>query len=167
MSPRPRKWRQCRWLENEIVFKPVGMPAHDLPIVHLAADEVEALRLCDVEGLSQEEAGEKMGVSRGTIQRIVKDARQKLVRALTDGVMIALAGGSPGKEAEMPNQDGTGPAGRGAGKGRGLGPCGGGKGQGRGQGRGQGGGQGQGGGPGRGQGQGGRQGRRGPNNTEK
>jgi len=53
--------------------------------VHLYQDELEALRLCDGEGLTQEEAGVKMGVSRGTIQRIITLARKKTATALTEG----------------------------------------------------------------------------------
>ncbi|MBT0159959.1 DUF134 domain-containing protein [Candidatus Bathyarchaeota archaeon A05DMB-2] len=47
--------------------------------------EIEALRLVDLEGLSQEEAGERMGVSRGTIWRLVQSARKKTAQALTEG----------------------------------------------------------------------------------
>ena len=53
--------------------------------MHLYQDELEALRLCDGEGLTQEEAGVKMGVSRGTIQRIITLARKKTATALTEG----------------------------------------------------------------------------------
>ena len=47
--------------------------------------EVEALRLVDLEGLSQEAAGMKMGVSRGTIWRLLQSARRKVAQALTEG----------------------------------------------------------------------------------
>ena len=47
--------------------------------------ELESLRLVDLEGLSQEEAGERMGVSRGTIWRLVQSARKKTAQALTAG----------------------------------------------------------------------------------
>jgi len=47
--------------------------------------EVEALRLVDLEGLSQEEAGLEMGVSRGTIWRFLQSARKKVTQALTEG----------------------------------------------------------------------------------
>ncbi len=51
-------------------------------------DEMEVLRLCDMEGLTQEEAGQSMGVSRGTIQRIITVARRKVATALTRGNAI-------------------------------------------------------------------------------
>jgi len=46
--------------------------------------EVEALRLVDLEGLSQEEAGKEMGVSRGTVWRLLQSARRKVAQALTE-----------------------------------------------------------------------------------
>lgn len=53
--------------------------------VELFRDEMEALRLCDREGMTQEEAGQKMGVSRGTIQRIITIARRKTAEAISEG----------------------------------------------------------------------------------
>lgn len=48
----------------------------------IPVDEFEAMRLCDVEGLTQEEAGERMGVSRGTVQRLVQQGRRRLIDAI-------------------------------------------------------------------------------------
>jgi hypothetical protein len=53
--------------------------------------EVEALRLVDLEGLSQEEAGIEMGVSRGTIWRLVQSARRKVAQTLTEGRPLTVA----------------------------------------------------------------------------
>jgi predicted DNA-binding protein (UPF0251 family) len=47
--------------------------------------EVEAFRLVDREGMSQEEAGQKMGISRGTIWRLLQNARRKTAQALSEG----------------------------------------------------------------------------------
>ncbi len=52
--------------------------------------ELETLRLVDLEGLSQEEAGVKMGVSRGTIWRLLQEARRKVVHALIEGRRIQI-----------------------------------------------------------------------------
>ena len=46
--------------------------------------------MCDSEGLTQEEAGLKMGVSRGTIQRIITLARKKTATALTEGCALVF-----------------------------------------------------------------------------
>jgi len=53
--------------------------------------ELETLRLVDLEGLSQEEAGVKMGVSRGTIWRLLQEARRKVTQALTEGRRIQIS----------------------------------------------------------------------------
>ena len=53
--------------------------------------ELEALRLVDLEGLSQEEAGKRMGVSRGTIWRLVQRARKKTAQALTTGRPLEIS----------------------------------------------------------------------------
>lgn len=54
----------------------------ELDVVELRLSELEALRLCDLEGLDQEQAGTRMGVSRGTVQRLLKSARAKVVACL-------------------------------------------------------------------------------------
>ena len=71
------------------VFSPVGPPTNVEP-VYLEPAELEALRLVDQEGLSQEEAGERMGISRGTIWRLLQTARKKLAQALTEGRPIQI-----------------------------------------------------------------------------
>ena len=58
--------------------------------VYLDPAELEALRLVDLQGMSQDEAGEKMGVSRGTIWRLLQTGRKKVVQALTEGRQILL-----------------------------------------------------------------------------
>jgi predicted DNA-binding protein (UPF0251 family) len=57
----------------------------ELKQIVLSRDELEALKLCDLDDLTQEQAGRKMGVSRGTIQRILAAARKKAAEALTRG----------------------------------------------------------------------------------
>ncbi|MCP3887621.1 MAG: DUF134 domain-containing protein [Desulfobulbaceae bacterium] len=88
MSPRPKKIRNCQGKFCGKAFKPTGVPITEIQQVELYRDELEALRLCDGEGMTQEEAGQSMGVSRGTIQRIITVARKKTSRALTDGHAI-------------------------------------------------------------------------------
>ena len=48
----------------------------------LTLDQFEAMRLCDLEGLEQTEAGERMGVSRGTVQRLLYSGRRQIVEAI-------------------------------------------------------------------------------------
>lgn len=85
MSPRPKKTRNCQGRFCGRAFKPTGTPLTELKQIELHRDELEALRLCDGEGMTQEEAGQSMGVSRGTIQRIITIARKKTATALTSG----------------------------------------------------------------------------------
>jgi uncharacterized protein len=58
--------------------------------IELLRDEVETLKLCDMAGLTQVEAGRKMGISRGTVQRILTGARQKVAEALVTGAALVF-----------------------------------------------------------------------------
>jgi predicted DNA-binding protein (UPF0251 family) len=53
--------------------------------------EVEALRLVDLEGLSQEAAGREMGISRGTVWRLLQSARRKVSQALIEGRPLTVS----------------------------------------------------------------------------
>jgi len=68
---------------NVKIFKPEP-EGHGDPI-QLELAELEALRLVDLESLSQEAAGEAMGVSRGTVWRLLQGGRVKIVTALVEG----------------------------------------------------------------------------------
>ena len=63
-------------------------------LILLTMDEFEALRLADLECHSQEEAANKMGISRPTFGRIIESARSKVARALVEGCRIEITGGS-------------------------------------------------------------------------
>jgi predicted DNA-binding protein (UPF0251 family) len=62
---------------------------HGEPI-QLDLAELEAVRLVDMEDLSQEAAGEAMGVSRGTIWRLLQSGRRKTVTALVEGRILTI-----------------------------------------------------------------------------
>lgn len=66
----------------------------ELETVALRLDEFEAMRLCDLDGLDQEAAGQRMGVSRGTVQRLVQAGRAKLLRALVDSSALVIEKGA-------------------------------------------------------------------------
>jgi predicted DNA-binding protein (UPF0251 family) len=55
------------------------------PPIFMTYEEFEALRLVDYEGLTQEEAGKRMGVSRGTVWRALNSARKKIAQMLVEG----------------------------------------------------------------------------------
>jgi predicted DNA-binding protein (UPF0251 family) len=65
-------------------------PPRGLEPILLELAELEAFRLVDLEGLSQEEAGQRMGVSRGTVWRLVQRARRKTAQALSEGRPIYI-----------------------------------------------------------------------------
>jgi len=90
---RPIKPR-CIGAEPEAYyFKPRGVPLRELEQVVLALDEVEALRLKNLEELDQTEAAKKMGVSQSTFQRILVSANRKTADALLNGKVIKIEGG--------------------------------------------------------------------------
>lgn len=92
--PRPRKRRRVWHEPKPAIFKPVGVPLNQLKEITLLHEELEALRLVDLEGRYQESAAEQMNVSRSTLQRIVNEARTKVVQALTEGAALHIEGGS-------------------------------------------------------------------------
>ena len=75
---RPPKMRFVQMAPGAVYYKPQGVPLRVLAESVLGLDELEALRLADLEGLSQEETGEQMGVSRQTVGRILEEARSEL-----------------------------------------------------------------------------------------
>lgn len=91
--PRPCKPRRCRAYDGDRVFKPRSIPMARLEQVRLELGELEALRLCDLEGLDQEAAGRRMGVSRGTVQRLLKHGRSQVIRALLDPAALLIEKG--------------------------------------------------------------------------
>ena len=65
----------------------------ELDEVRLTVDEREAIRLSDLIGLSHEEAGRRMGVSRATFGRIIQRARKAIADAIINGKAINVEGG--------------------------------------------------------------------------
>ena len=122
--PRPCCLRHIDVNPCAVYFKPAGVPVRMLEEVILTLDELESLRLADFDGLYQEQAAEKMHISRPTFSRVVEQARRKVADALIHGKALRLEGGAVVMKGDetMPGKDGTGPMGGGRGMGRG--PCG-------------------------------------------
>ncbi|MDH7576836.1 MAG: DUF134 domain-containing protein [Bacillota bacterium] len=91
--PRRRRRRWVRFLPPETFFKPAGIPLRELEEIHLSVEELEALRLKDLEGLDQEACAAQMGISRTTFQRVLYAARSKITEALVKGKAIRIEGG--------------------------------------------------------------------------
>ncbi len=109
MRGRPKRMRFVRFNPEINYFKPAGVPLRQLSEEILALDEVEAIRLSDLENLDQEKASQQMGISRITYLRILHSAHNKIARSLIYGKALRMKGG----DIIMPNFDGTGPTGQG------------------------------------------------------
>ena len=88
--PRPRKHRCCHRYAADRVYKPQGIPLREIDTTSISLDQFEAMRLCDAEQMDQEAAGEKMGVSRGTVQRLLYGARKQIVEAILHNHAIVI-----------------------------------------------------------------------------
>jgi len=91
---RPKKHRMVAFNPDISYFKPRGIPMRDLSEVRLTVDEREAIRLADLLGMSHEEAGRQMHVSRATFGRIIQQARKVVADALINGKAINVEGGN-------------------------------------------------------------------------
>ena len=76
------------------MFRPAGIPIRKSEIIQVSLDEFEAIRLADVEGMRHEDAAEKMGTSRPTLNRILNSARKKVGTALTESRPLVVEGGN-------------------------------------------------------------------------
>lgn len=92
--PRPQQNRKIASPPIMKGFKPFGIPRSAIESIVLKFDEYEAIRLLDYEGMMQEEAAEKMNVSRPTLTRIYENARRTIAKALVEGKMIFIEGGN-------------------------------------------------------------------------
>ncbi|MDF1497341.1 MAG: DUF134 domain-containing protein [Patescibacteria group bacterium] len=88
--PRPRLGRRIRFDPHVTFFKPQGVPMRLLEIVELSHEEVEALRLKNVEELDQVDCAKKMKTSQSTFQRILSSAYKKISQALIEGKAIKI-----------------------------------------------------------------------------
>ncbi|MFH1412996.1 MAG: DUF134 domain-containing protein [bacterium] len=88
--PRPRLRRRIRFNPEITYFKPQGVPLRMLEVVELTNEELEALRLKNIEKLDQNESAEKMNTSQSTFQRILMSAYEKIAKALIKGQAIRI-----------------------------------------------------------------------------
>jgi len=90
---RPINCRRVSSMPQSDYFKPRGIPLSMLEEVVLTVDEFEAVRLADLESLYQEQAAQKMNVSRQTFGRIIESAHKKVAEALVQGKALRIEGG--------------------------------------------------------------------------
>ena len=88
--PRPRLYRRIRFDPNVTYFKPQGIPMRFLKTIDLTVEELESLRLKNIEGLDQNECAKQMKTSQSTFQRILSSAYKKISEALVEGKAIRI-----------------------------------------------------------------------------
>jgi len=88
--PRPRIPRCLRFKPNVYYFKPQGIPLRHLEEIVLLPDELETLKLHEVDGLEQIEAAKKMKISQPTFARILGRAHKKISEAIIKGKAIKI-----------------------------------------------------------------------------
>lgn len=108
--PRPRKRRVLTRAPRPAIYKPAGIALRDLRQVKLLPEELEALRLADLNGLTQAQAAESMGVSRSTFQRTLERAHRHVALALAEGFALRIVEST--HDVVTPRADPTNPAGR-------------------------------------------------------
>jgi predicted DNA-binding protein (UPF0251 family) len=91
---RPKCPRRVEQTPEVTYFKPRGVPLPELEVVSLTIEELEALRLVDLENLQQEDAASKVGISRRAFWEDLKSARMKVAMALSEGKAIEIKGGN-------------------------------------------------------------------------
>lgn len=92
--PRKKCIRHIADIPDIKYYKPAGVPVRDLYEVVMHLDEIEAIKLADLEKNYQEEAAKKMNISRQTFGRIIEEAHQKIADALINGKAIRIEGGN-------------------------------------------------------------------------
>jgi predicted DNA-binding protein (UPF0251 family)/predicted Fe-Mo cluster-binding NifX family protein len=92
--PRPTCPRNVGFLPGVTYFKPAGVRIAGLKEVVLGHDEIEAIRLKNLQGLSQEEAAEQMNVSQPTLHRLLASAYNKMTDAIVNGKGLRIEGGN-------------------------------------------------------------------------
>ena len=92
--PRPKIYRRVEFFPDSTYFVPMGVPSCALEQIDIMMEELDAMRLKDIEGLNQEECAQRMNVSRQTFQNIIDSARKKVAISLTQGKAINISGGN-------------------------------------------------------------------------
>ena len=91
---RPFKCRKICFVPGVTYFKPAGSPLRMLEENCLSLEEMEAIRLRDLEHLEQKQCAERMSISRPTFQRVLASARKKIADSLVAGKALRIEGGN-------------------------------------------------------------------------
>jgi len=91
--PRPRKLRFVQGRPIVGAFVPDRIPPWGREEIFLPVEGLEAIRLCDLQGMDHETAAKMMNVSRQTFGRILSEARTIIAEALVNGKVLRIEGG--------------------------------------------------------------------------
>lgn len=91
--PRPFRFRKVCCRPDSNYFKPRGIPLEALEENNLTMDELEAVRLADLENMYQEDAAKKMNISRQTFGNIIASAHKKIADSLVNSKALKIEGG--------------------------------------------------------------------------
>jgi uncharacterized protein len=86
--------RRVSCLPKATYYKPREIPLCDLEIINLSIEELESIRLCDLLRVEQNDAADRMGISRKTFWNDLQRARRKVADALVNGKAIEISGGN-------------------------------------------------------------------------
>ncbi len=92
MAGRREKLRRVGIIPEYRGFTPDGLASGDA--IDMTIDELEVLRLCDLEGLNQEAVAQQMGIARATVAAICSRAHRKVANALVNGRALSIEGGN-------------------------------------------------------------------------
>ena len=92
MAGRREKLRRVGIIPEYRGFTPDGLASGDA--IDMTVDELEVLRLCDLEGLNQEAVAQQMGIARTTVAAICSRAHRKVANALINGRALVIEGGN-------------------------------------------------------------------------
>ena len=84
-------YNMVRFYPEGNYFAPFGKKSSEIEEIEVRVDEIEAIRLKDVEGLTIEECASKMAISCETFQNIIQCARKKIAIALTQQKIISIS----------------------------------------------------------------------------
>lgn len=99
---RPRVRRMISGSPESRCFQPRCSRDENLAVISLSPEEIELIRLIDIDGLEQEEAAQKLGVSRKTAWRDLQEVRRKIADALVNGKGIEIAGCEKAASGQCP-----------------------------------------------------------------
>ncbi|SHK16650.1 DUF134 domain-containing protein [Tepidibacter formicigenes] len=91
--PRPKKWRKVGFIPEIRFYGPLDCDIEN-SIIIMSVEELESIRLMDLEGLDQNECAQRMMVARSTFQRIYSEAKRKIADSIINGKKLKIEGGN-------------------------------------------------------------------------